>query len=65
MIENDIKYAIKNSKKIEDKLNVIIVISNASSFARRFPGPELPRSPLSSVLRQSCPLKLAWGHKYR
>ena len=33
---NDIKSAIKNNKKIEDKLNVIIVISNASSFASRF-----------------------------
>ena len=33
---NDIKNAIKMNKKIEDKLNVIIVISNASSFESRF-----------------------------
>ena len=36
MITNTLKFAIKNNKKIEDKLNVIIVISNASSFASRY-----------------------------
>ena len=33
---NDIKNAIKLNKIIQDKLNVIIVISNASSFESRF-----------------------------
>ena len=33
---NDIKYAIANNNKIEDKLNVIIVISNPCQFARRY-----------------------------
>ena len=32
---NDIKNAIKKNKKVEDKWNVIIVISNASSFESR------------------------------
>jgi len=33
---NDIKYAISNNNPIEDKLNVIIVISNPCQFARRY-----------------------------
>jgi hypothetical protein len=33
---NDIKYAIKNNDPIEDKLNVIIVISNPCLYARRY-----------------------------
>ena len=33
---NDIKYAIKNNEPIEDKLNVIIVISNPCLFKRRY-----------------------------
>ena len=33
---NDIKYAIKNNEPIEEKLNVIIVISNACLYARRY-----------------------------
>jgi hypothetical protein len=33
---NDIKYAIANNTPIEDKLNVIIVISNPCQFARRY-----------------------------
>ena len=33
---NEIKNAIKKNKKIEDKWNVIIVISNVSSFESRF-----------------------------
>ena len=33
---NDIKYAIANNNPIEDKLNVIIVISNPCQFARRY-----------------------------
>lgn len=34
--ENDIKYAIKNNDPIEDKLNVIIVISNPCLYIRRY-----------------------------
>jgi len=33
---NDIKYAIKNNDPIEDKLNVIIVISNPCLYATRY-----------------------------
>lgn len=33
---NDIKYAIKNNEPIEEKLNVIIVISNPCLYARRY-----------------------------
>ena len=33
---NDIKYAIKNNEPIEDKLNVIIVVSNPCMYAKRF-----------------------------
>uniref|UniRef100_A0A6C0DPF4 Glycosyltransferase 2-like domain-containing protein n=1 Tax=viral metagenome TaxID=1070528 RepID=A0A6C0DPF4_9ZZZZ len=33
---NDIKYAISNNDPIEDKLNVIIVISNPCMYARRY-----------------------------
>ena len=33
---NDIKYAIKNNDPIEDKLHVIIVISNPCLYARRY-----------------------------
>jgi hypothetical protein len=33
---NDIKYAIANNNPIEDKLNVIIAISNPCQFARRY-----------------------------
>ena len=33
---NDIKYAIKNNEPIENKLNVIIVVSNPCMYARRF-----------------------------
>ena len=33
---NDIKYAISNNTPIEDKLHVIIVISNPCQFARRY-----------------------------
>ena len=33
---NDIKYAIKNNEPIEEKLNVIIVISNACLYTRRY-----------------------------
>lgn len=33
---NDIKYAIKNNDPIEDKLNVIIVISNPCLYAKRY-----------------------------
>jgi len=33
---NDIKYAISNNTPIENKLNVIIVISNPCQFARRY-----------------------------
>jgi hypothetical protein len=34
--ENDIKYAIKNNEPIEEKLNVIIVISNPCLYIRRY-----------------------------
>lgn len=34
--KNDIKYAIKNNDPIEDKLNVIIVISNPCLYAKRY-----------------------------
>jgi len=34
--KNDIKYAIKNNVPIEDKLNVIVVISNPCLYARRY-----------------------------
>ena len=34
--KNDIKYAIANNDPIEEKLNVIIVISNPALFARRY-----------------------------
>jgi hypothetical protein len=33
---NDIKYAIKNNEEIEEKLNVIIVISNPCLYKRRY-----------------------------
>ena len=33
---NDIKYAIANNTPIEDRLNVIVVISNPCQFARRY-----------------------------
>ena len=33
---NDIKLAIKNNRPIEDKLNVIIVVSNPCLYARRY-----------------------------
>jgi hypothetical protein len=33
---NDIKYAIKNNNPIEDKMNVIIVISNPCLYAKRY-----------------------------
>ena len=33
---NDIKYAISNNEPIEDKLNVIIVVSNPCLFAKRY-----------------------------
>ena len=33
---NDIKHAIKNNDPIEEKLNVIIVISNPCLYARRY-----------------------------
>jgi len=33
---NDIKYAIKNNEPIEDKLNVIIVVSNPCLYAKRY-----------------------------
>ena len=33
---NDIKYAIKNNDPIEEKLNVILVISNPCLYARRY-----------------------------
>ena len=33
---NDIKFAIKNNDPIEDKLNVIAVISNPCLFAKRY-----------------------------
>lgn len=33
---NDIKYAIKNNEPIEEKLNVIIVISNPCLYAKRY-----------------------------
>ena len=33
---NDIKYAIKNNEPIEAKLNVVIVISNACLYSRRY-----------------------------
>jgi hypothetical protein len=33
---NDIKYAIKNNEPIENKLNVIIVISNPCLYAKRY-----------------------------
>jgi len=33
---NDIKYAIKNNDPIEDKLNLIVVISNPCLYARRY-----------------------------
>jgi hypothetical protein len=33
---NDIKYAIRNNEPIEEKLNVIIVISNPCLYARRY-----------------------------
>ena len=35
-IENDIKNALKRNKPIEDKLNMIIVISNPCLYARRY-----------------------------
>ena len=35
-VQNNIKYALKNNDKIENKLNVIIVISNPILFARRY-----------------------------
>ena len=34
--ENDIKYAIRNNEPIEDKLNVIAVISNPCLYGRRY-----------------------------
>jgi len=34
--QNDIKYAISNNDPIEDKLNVIIVISNPCLYAKRY-----------------------------
>ena len=33
---NDIKYAIKNNEPIEDKLNVIIVVSNPCLYTKRY-----------------------------
>ena len=33
---NDIKYAIANNDPIEEKLNVIIVISNPCLYAKRY-----------------------------
>ena len=33
---NDIKYAIANNDPIEDKLNVIIVVSNPCLYAKRY-----------------------------
>lgn len=33
---NDIKYAIRNNEPIEDKLNVIVSISNPSSYLKRY-----------------------------
>ena len=33
---NDIKYAIKNNEPLEEKLNVVIVISNACLYKRRY-----------------------------
>jgi hypothetical protein len=33
---NEIKYAIKNNDPIEEKLHVILVISNPCLFARRY-----------------------------
>ncbi len=33
---NDIKYAVKNNDPIEDKLNLIVVISNPCLYARRY-----------------------------
>lgn len=33
---NDIKYAIKNNKPIEEKLNVIVVISNPCLYGKRY-----------------------------
>ena len=34
--QNDIKHAIKNNDPIEEKLNVIIVVSNPCLYARRY-----------------------------
>ena len=34
--KNEIKYAINNNEPIEEKLNVIIVISNPCLFAKRY-----------------------------
>ena len=34
--QNDIKYAIANNDPIEEKLNVIIVISNPCLYAKRY-----------------------------
>ena len=33
---NDLKYAISNNEPIEEKLNVIIVISNPCLYAKRY-----------------------------
>ena len=33
---NDLKYAISNNDPIEEKLNVIIVISNPCLYAKRY-----------------------------
>ena len=33
---NDIKYAIRNNDPLEEKLNVIIVVSNPCLFAKRY-----------------------------
>ena len=33
---NDIKYAIQNNEPIEDKLHVIIVVSNPCLYAKRY-----------------------------
>ena len=33
---NEIKYSIKNNEPIEEKLNVIIVISNPCLYAKRY-----------------------------
>ena len=35
-LQNDIKFAIRNNEPIEEKINVIIIISNPCLYKRRY-----------------------------